>query len=123
MKAFNPDAAPVKAAPELDEVDDPLPLEAVVDAGATVKSVVVAVTVYVLLLLVYVEVYALVVYAELEAEVVEDEVEFELTFRIPPTAPPGGEVEVVAFFARAAKAENVFPEVGALTAPTMPVTC
>ena len=60
-------------------------------------------------------------YAEPDAEVVEEEVEFEPTFRIPPTAPPGGDVELVAFFARAAKAANVFPDVGALIAPTMPM--
>lgn len=60
------------------------------------------------------------VYAELEAELVEEVVEFELTLRIPPTAPPGGEVDVVAFFARAANFSKVFPLVGALMAPTMP---
>jgi hypothetical protein len=52
LKDLNPDAAPVNAAPELDEVDEPLPLEVVVTAGATVKRVVVAVTVCVTLLLV-----------------------------------------------------------------------
>ena len=61
------------------------------------------------------------VYAELEAELVEEEVvEFELTCKVPPTAPPGGEVDVVAFFARAANFSKVFPLVGALMAPTMP---
>jgi hypothetical protein len=65
------------------------------------------------------------VYAELDEEVVDVkvEVEFELTFRIPPTAPPGGDVDVVAFFARAAKAAKVFPDDGALIAPTMPMSC
>jgi len=65
-------------------------------------------------------VYALVVYAELDSEVVEEEVEFELAFRTPPTAPPGGEVDVVAFFARAANLSKVFPVAGALIAPTIP---
>lgn len=64
--------------------------------------------------------YALVVYAELDSEVVEEEVEFELAFRTPPTAPPGGEVDVVAFFARAANLSKVFPVAGALIAPTIP---
>lgn len=52
MKMLRLEAAPVNAAPELEDVDEVLPLEAVVAAGATVKSVVVAVTVYVALLLV-----------------------------------------------------------------------
>ena len=34
------------------------------------------------------------------------------TLRMPPTGPPGGEVLVVAFRARAAKASRVFPVVG-----------
>jgi hypothetical protein len=52
LKMLRLEAAPVNAAPELEDVDEVLPLEAVVAAGATVKSVVVAVTVYVALLLV-----------------------------------------------------------------------
>jgi hypothetical protein len=62
----------------------------------------------------------------LEVVVVETllkEVEFELRFRTPPTAPPGGEVDVVAFFARAVNAANVLPLLGALIAPTMPIRC
>jgi hypothetical protein len=34
------------------------------------------------------------------------------TLRMPPTGPPGGEVLVVAFWARAAKAARVLPVVG-----------
>jgi hypothetical protein len=71
-------------------------------------------------LLVEVEVFGSFVYAELEAEVMEEEVEIELTFRIPPTAPPGGEVDVVAVLARLIKLSKVFPLVGALIAPTIP---
>jgi len=57
-----------------------------------------------------------------EVEVVVEFVVVELleTERIPPTAPPGGEVLVVAFLARAVNAARVFPVVGALIAATMP---
>lgn len=51
LKVFNADAAPVKVAPELEDVVEEVE-EAVVAAGATVKRVVVAVTVYVAPLLV-----------------------------------------------------------------------
>jgi hypothetical protein len=44
-------------------------------------------------------------------EVVLDEVEFKVR-RIPPRVPPGGEVLVVAFLARAANASRVLPVVG-----------
>ena len=43
------------------------------------------------------------------------------SFKIPPAAPPGGEVDAVAFLARRAKASNVLPVWGALMAATMPV--
>ena len=118
-ETFNPLAAPVNAAPGLKPVDEAF-LEAVMPAGPTVDSVVVPVTVHTELALVYVEVQDSVVYTELLAEVV-DEVEFELSFRTPPKAPPGGEVDVVAFLARAANAANVLPDVGALIAPTIPM--
>ena len=52
LKTLRLDAAPVKVALELEEVDEEPPLDAVVEAGETVNSVVVAVTVYVALLLV-----------------------------------------------------------------------
>ena len=52
LKTLRLEAAPVNVVPELEDVDEAPPLEAVVAAGATVKSVVVAVTVYVALLLV-----------------------------------------------------------------------
>jgi hypothetical protein len=65
-------------------------------------------------------VYDFIVYAVFEADDDEEEVEFEPDFKTPPTAPPDGEVEVVAFSARRANFSKVFPEVGALIAPTIP---
>ena len=59
--------------------------------------------------------------AEVEDEVFDEEIEFEPTFKMPPTGPLGGEVDIEALFARAAKFSNVFPDVGALIAPTMPM--
>jgi len=61
---------------------------------------------------------AVVVYVLVEDE--EDEVLLLLVFKVPPTGPPGGEVEVVAFLARVMNASRVLPVVGALMAPTMP---
>ena len=52
LKAFKLEAAPVNAAPELEDVDEEAPLDEVVAGGGTVNNVVVAVTVYVALLLV-----------------------------------------------------------------------
>lgn len=57
-------------------------------------------------------------------KVVEAEPDSELapaSFKIPPmAAPPGGEVEAVAFLARSLKASKVLPVVGALIEATMP---
>lgn len=55
----------------------------------------------------------------------ELELELELllalpTFSNPPATPPGGDVDVVAFFAKAVNAVSVFPVAGALIAATMP---
>lgn len=58
---------------------------------------------------------------ELEEVSVEVELEDELTERIPPATPPGGDVDgVVAFLARRAKAARVLPVAGAFMAATMP---
>lgn len=58
---------------------------------------------------------------EPDAEEDEEESAAPASFKIPPTAPPGGEVEAVAFLARSAKASKVLPVDGALIAATMPV--
>ncbi len=50
-----------------------------------------------------------------------DSEEAPASFNIPPmAAPPGGEVEAVAFLARSLKASKVLPVVGALIDATMP---
>lgn len=53
---------------------------------------------------------------------VESELDEELLFacKRPPATPPGGEVDVVAFLARAWKAASVFPVEGALIEAVMP---
>lgn len=53
---------------------------------------------------------------EFELELLED----PAGARTPPAAPPGGEVDVVAFLALAWKASSVFPVAGALMDPVMP---
>jgi hypothetical protein len=55
---------------------------------------------------------------ELDGDII---LELESTLRTPPTALPGGDVLAVVFSARVMKASSVFPEEGALIAPTMPV--
>ncbi len=63
-----------------------------------------------------------VVWTFVDDEMTDDSLPFAAApLRIPPTAPPEGEVERVAFWARALKASRVLPVAGALMAVTMPL--
>lgn len=118
--------------------DPELVVPVVVVAAATtvlevVRMVVVpTVVVYVELPLVYVLTIALVsvevvyeVVLDAVLKVVEEPLELELLLllaltRVPPIGPVGGELDKVAFLAKAMNLSRVLPVVGALMEPTMP---